>query len=129
MIDCFPFCMTFASTFNLRHYTEGHVKGRGKDKEYSTSDYSTSEYADFERSGRGDVKNKHSTDTESPPPPPRVRMNIHPGVKLSVGVTCHAYLLEFEGLFTHGSRHGRTVGESVGGILEMDSSDWSNGIQ
>ena len=24
---------------------------------------------------------------------------------------------------------GRTVGESVGGIFEMDSSDWSNGIR
>ena len=50
-------------------------------------------------------------------------------LKLSVGVTCHAYLLEIEGLFTQGSQPGRTVGESVGGILEMDSSDWSNGIQ
>jgi hypothetical protein len=49
--------------------------------------------------------------------------------KLSVGVTCHAYLLEIEGLFTQGSQPGRTVGESVGGILEMASSDWSNGIQ
>jgi len=43
--------------------------------------------------------------------------------KLSVGVTCHPYLLEIEGLFTEGWRPGRTVGESVGGILEMDSSD------
>ena len=50
-------------------------------------------------------------------------------VKLSVGVTGHAYLLEIEGLFTQGSRPGRTFGESVGGILEMDSSDWSNGIR
>ena len=41
----------------------------------------------------------------------------------------NAYLLEIEGLFTQGSRPGRTVGESVGGILEMDSSDWSNGIR
>ena len=49
--------------------------------------------------------------------------------KLSVGVTYHAYLLDIEGLFTQGSRPGRTVGESVGGILEMDSSDWSNGIR
>jgi len=32
-------------------------------------------------------------------------------------------------LFTQGWRPGRTVGESVGGILEMDSSDWSNGIR
>ena len=50
-------------------------------------------------------------------------------IKLGVGVTCHAYLLEIEGLFTQGSQPGRTVGESVDGILEMDSSDWTNGIQ
>jgi hypothetical protein len=49
--------------------------------------------------------------------------------KLSVGVTSHAYLLETDGLFTQGSRPGRTLGESVGGIFEMDSSDWSNGIR
>jgi hypothetical protein len=48
-------------------------------------------------------------------------------VKLSVGVTCHAYLLEIKGLFARGSRPGRTLGESVGGIFEMESSDWSNG--
>jgi len=47
----------------------------------------------------------------------------------SVRLTCHAYLLEIEGLFTQGLRPGRTVGESVGGILEIDSSDWSNGIR
>ena len=40
-----------------------------------------------------------------------------------------AYLLEIEGLFTQGWRPGRTVGESVGGIFEMDGSDWSNGIR
>jgi len=45
-------------------------------------------------------------------------------LELSVGVTCHPYLLEIEGLFTQGWRPGRTVGESVDGILEMDSSDW-----
>ena len=39
------------------------------------------------------------------------------------------YLLEIEGLFTQGWRPGRTVGESVGGILEMDSSDGLNGIR
>ena len=44
-------------------------------------------------------------------------------------MTCHADLLDIEGLFTQRSRPGRTVGESVGGILEMDSSDWSNGIR
>jgi hypothetical protein len=50
-------------------------------------------------------------------------------LKLSVGVTSHAYLLGIQGLFTQGSRHCRTLGESVGGISEMDSSDWSNGIR
>jgi len=50
-------------------------------------------------------------------------------IKLSVGVTCHAYVLEIEGPFTQRSRPGRTVGESVGGILGMDNSDWSNGIR
>ena len=51
--------------------------------------------------------------------------------KLSVGVPFpgNAYLLEIEGLFTHGSRPGWTVGESVGGIFQMDISDWSNGIR
>ena len=57
-------------------------------------------------------------------------------VKLSVGVTCHPCLLEIEGLFTEGWRRSRvyllkdpTFGESVGGIFEMVSSDWSNGIR
>jgi len=50
-------------------------------------------------------------------------------LKLSVGVTGHPYLLEIDGLFTQGPRPGRTFGESVGGILEMDSSDWSNRIR
>jgi len=44
-------------------------------------------------------------------------------------MTSPVYLLEIEGLFTQGRRPGRTVGESVGGIFEMDSSDWSNGIR
>ena len=30
---------------------------------------------------------------------------------------------------TQASRPGRTLGESVGGISEMDCSDWSNGIR
>ena len=46
--------------------------------------------------------------------------------ELSVDRTGPFYDLEFEGLFTQGSRPGRTFGESVGGILIMDSSDWSN---
>jgi hypothetical protein len=50
-------------------------------------------------------------------------------VKPRVGVTSHAETLEIEGLFAQGSRPGRTLGESVGGILEMDNSDWSNRIQ
>jgi len=50
-------------------------------------------------------------------------------LKLSVGGTCPSDLLEIEGLLTRESRPGRTFGESVGGILETDSSDWSNGIR
>ena len=50
-------------------------------------------------------------------------------LKLSVGVTSHPHLLEIEGLLTQGSRPGPTSGESVGGMFEMDSSDWSSGIQ
>jgi len=48
---------------------------------------------------------------------------------VSVGVTCDAYLLELGGPFTYGSRPGRTVGESVGRIFQMDCSDWSDGIR
>ena len=47
--------------------------------------------------------------------------------KLSVRETSLPYLLEIVGLFTQGSRPGRTFGESVGGNIKMDSSDWSNG--
>jgi len=49
--------------------------------------------------------------------------------KISVSVPGNAYVLEIEGLFTQGWRPGRTSGESVGGIFEMDSSDWSNGLR
>ena len=38
-------------------------------------------------------------------------------------------LLDIEGLFGQGSRPVRTVGELVGGIRKMDSSDWSIGIR
>jgi len=48
---------------------------------------------------------------------------------LGVTVTCYPCLLETEGRFTQGWRHCRTFGESVGGISEMDSSDWSSGIR
>jgi hypothetical protein len=46
----------------------------------------------------------------------------------SVGVTGPIYLHEIDGLFTQRWRPGRTFGEAVGGILVMDSSDWSNVI-
>ena len=48
--------------------------------------------------------------------------------KLSVGMTNHPEYLEIDGLFTQGSRPGRNFDESIGGILEMDSYDWSNGF-
>jgi hypothetical protein len=50
-------------------------------------------------------------------------------LKLNVGVSSHAEILESEGLFTQRSRPVRNVGESVGGILEVCISDWSNGIR
>ena len=50
-------------------------------------------------------------------------------IKLSVGVTSHFYLLEIDGLFTQRWRPVRTFGEAVGGILVMESSDWSNVIR
>ena len=53
----------------------------------------------------------------------------HACVKLSVGVTRHAEILRIEGLFTQGSRPGRTFGELVGGIFDLDCSDWSSGIR
>jgi hypothetical protein len=45
-------------------------------------------------------------------------------VKLSVGVIGHPEILKIEGQFTQGSSSGRTLGESVDEIFEMDSSDW-----
>jgi hypothetical protein len=53
---------------------------------------------------------------------------ISSSLRLGVGVPRNADLLEIEGLFTQGSRPGQTVGESVGEILIVDSSDWSNGV-
>jgi hypothetical protein len=50
-------------------------------------------------------------------------------VKLGVGGTCPSDLLEIEYLSTQGLRLGRTVSESVGGMFEIDSADWSNGIR
>jgi hypothetical protein len=44
-------------------------------------------------------------------------------------MTRDAESFEIEGLFTQGSRPSRASGETVGGIIEMDSSDWSNGIR
>ena len=53
-----------------------------------------------------------------------VRLKLRRGlVKFSVGGTCPFDILQIEGLLTHGSRPGRTFGESAGVILEMDSSD------
>jgi len=49
--------------------------------------------------------------------------------QLSVGVTSRPYHFEIEGLFTQGSRPSLAVGESVGGILKMDNSDWLNGTR
>jgi len=51
------------------------------------------------------------------------------GSKLSVGATCRPDLLEIEALFK--SRPGRTFGEVIGVISEMDSYDWhwSNAIR
>jgi len=49
--------------------------------------------------------------------------------KLSVGVNGHPEILEIEGQFTQGLSPGRALGESVGGIFEMNSSEWSNGIR
>ena len=45
---------------------------------------------------------------------------------LSVGLTCQVYLLEIEGLFTRGSRRGRSSGNWVGEIFTLDSSERSN---
>jgi len=53
--------------------------------------------------------------------------------KLSVDVggtlTTPSDFLEIEGQFTEGLRPGRSVRESVGGIFEMDSAEWSNGVR
>jgi hypothetical protein len=61
--------------------------------------------------------------------PTRILRPSYIELRLSVGVTCHADLLDIKGLFTQGPRPGRTVGESVCGILEMHCSDWSNGTR
>ena len=50
-------------------------------------------------------------------------------MQVSAGVTGHVYLLDLEGLLTQGWQPGRSFGEAVGGILAMDSSDWSNVIR
>jgi hypothetical protein len=62
----------------------------------------------------GGAHNNHTTDVE--------------WIKLSVGVTGCPEILETEGQITQGSSSGRTLGESVCGIFELDCSDWSNGI-
>jgi hypothetical protein len=50
-------------------------------------------------------------------------------IALSVGGTSPSDILCIEGLFTQGLQPGWTVGESVGGIFEMDSADWSYEIR
>ena len=50
-------------------------------------------------------------------------------VKFSVGLTSQDSPLEIDGPFTQGSRPGRISGESVGRIFDLDSCDWSNGLQ
>jgi len=70
-----------------------------------------------------------------PQPPRSVLMaepsnrSLSPSLKINESTTGHAYLLEIRGLFNEGSRPGRTFRESVGGILKIDRSDWSNGIR
>jgi hypothetical protein len=44
-------------------------------------------------------------------------------------MTSHPEILETEGPFTQESRPSRTFGDSVGGMFEMEGSDWSNGIR
>jgi len=67
--------------------------------------------------------------TQSKVPTNRAFQCFHFHLKLSVGVARLAMILGSPSLLTQGSRPGRTFGESVGGILEMDSSDSSNEIR
>jgi len=50
-------------------------------------------------------------------------------LKLSLRLTNQVNHLELEGLFTQRSRPSRTSGESVGGILETDNYDVSEGLR
>jgi hypothetical protein len=93
--------------------------------------------------GRGvnfgsDVKSRPGSASANQEPAPRCnvwrlplfrKVGPPPNTKLSVGGTCPSDILEIEGLFTQGSEPGRAFGESVGWILEMESSDWSSGIR
>ena len=56
-------------------------------------------------------------------------LNLRKNNSRILSETSQVYFLDTEGLFTQGLQPGWTVGGSVGGILEMDCSDWSNGIQ
>jgi len=47
----------------------------------------------------------------------------------SVSACRDAYLHETEGLYTQYWRPGQTFDEAVGGILKLDSCDWSNVIR
>ena len=62
-----------------------------------------------------------TNDSSAPCATSQGRMHI---LKLSVGVPRNANLLEIEGLFTQGSRPGRSFNKPVGGTFEVDSSDW-----
>jgi hypothetical protein len=59
------------------------------------------------------------------PPPAHIHGDALSTFKLSVGRACPVHLLDIEGLLTEGWRAGRTFGDAVGGILEMDNSDGS----
>jgi len=49
--------------------------------------------------------------------------------ELGVRGTCPSYHLEFECLFAQESQSGRIFGESVGGIFDLDCSDWLKGLR
>jgi len=50
-------------------------------------------------------------------------------LELSVGLTGQVCLLDIECLFTQGSRRGRSSGDLVGGVFDLDGSNWSNSLR
>jgi hypothetical protein len=108
----------------LRRYIKEKEKKENKAKEKEAGKGKSSKSAKKEKGKKGEKKRKRGA-TEAGPS----NRYLFSLLKLSVGGTCPSYLHEIGGLLTEGSRSGRTFGESVGGILEMDSSDWSNGIR